>query len=377
MRITRSCAGFVAGALLTLTQFTSSVCADPYASIASDRVQDLSTTKTFDETLLKAGRRVPLLLVHVHGRCSSCQALAPAFAAAADRASKTEGADLVMRDVVFGRVDGRTNAAFMDRYGIEGNSAAEREQDDPSPKDSAASTDNGSKKAGKSIPGYPILAFTKPSTEPVVIPVDDNLDLDGKVDAILTAARQQIRLQSPARTSKDILAEMVKHKVLALNADTFHGVVFDQGKDVFVKFYAPWCSHCKKLAPRYEKVAKLFAEHPSCMVTTFNSDPPAERAIAKEHKIRGFPTLKFYPSQTNTRTNATKAEPEEYRGARSPEALVEFLNSRCGTELKLPSASEEWEAWTQSWKRRIEGVLGLGKTSAGGEVFKDGRGTEL
>ncbi|CAD6890186.1 unnamed protein product [Tilletia caries] len=320
--------------------------ANPYATHPKSPIQDLTTTPKFDAALLQTARTAPLLLVHFHGRCSACEDLASGFVLAAEQAGEASGADTVLRDVIFGRVDSKGNEELMGRYGVLGNGPSTAGSDSPLQKKEDTKT--------KSIPGFPILVFTSSAEEPLVLPLHTT---DGKAEvtanAILAFAREQIRLRSPVRSSAAIVEAAVKEKVLALNADTFHGVVEDESKDVFVKFYAPWCSHCKKLAPRYAKVAALFANHPTCMVTTFNADPPAERAIAKQHGIRGFPTLKFYPSKSNTLTNATKFNPEVYRGARSPEALVHFLNERCGTEMVLPTMGEavgDWVSYLQSNK---------------------------
>lgn len=40
-------------------------------------------------------------------------------------------------------------------------------------------------------------------------------------------------------------------------AKNFAEVVMDNGKDTLVEFYAPWCGHCKKLAPVLEEVNYL------------------------------------------------------------------------------------------------------------------------
>ena len=43
--------------------------------------------------------------------------------------------------------------------------------------------------------------------------------------------------------------------VKVVTAKTFDEIVFS-GKNVLIEFYAPWCGHCKSLAPTYEKVSR-------------------------------------------------------------------------------------------------------------------------
>lgn len=39
-------------------------------------------------------------------------------------------------------------------------------------------------------------------------------------------------------------------------AKNFDDIVNNNGVDTLVEFYAPWCGHCKTLAPIYEQVAE-------------------------------------------------------------------------------------------------------------------------
>ncbi|CAG8303473.1 unnamed protein product [Penicillium salamii] len=97
---------------------------------------------------------------------------------------------------------------------------------------------------------------------------------------------------------------------------SFQDVVIDNEKDVLVEYYAPWCGHCKSLAPKYEELAVLYASAElSEKVTVAKIDATANDV---PDSITGFPTIKIYPA-------GAKDSPIEYAGDRTVEDLVTFI----------------------------------------------------
>jgi len=110
--------------------------------------------------------------------------------------------------------------------------------------------------------------------------------------------------------------------VTVLTDANFDKIVKDSNKDVLVEFYAPWCGHCKHLAPVWEKLAKVYTNEPNVVVANIDADK--YRDIGGQYGVSGFPTIKFFPK-------ANKESPESYDGARELNDFVNFLNVKAGT----------------------------------------------
>ncbi|OGM45140.1 hypothetical protein ABOM_006662 [Aspergillus bombycis] len=94
--------------------------------------------------------------------------------------------------------------------------------------------------------------------------------------------------------------------VLSLTKDTFNSFI-TQHDLVLAEFYAPWCGHCKALAPEYEKAAtELKAKN----VSLVKVDCTAEEALCKDQQVEGFPTLKIFRGLGSVKpyTGARKAD---------------------------------------------------------------------
>jgi len=130
--------------------------------------------------------------------------------------------------------------------------------------------------------------------------------------------------------SQDLPEDWDKEPVKVLVSSNFDAIVFDKTKDVLVEFYAPWCGHCKQLAPIYDELAAEFAtSHDDVVIAKMD----ATLNELEHTKIQSFPTLKLYKKETN--------EVVDYNGARTKEALAAFLEGKAEPEEEEEEVDEE------------------------------------
>lgn len=163
------------------------------------------------------------------------------------------------------------------------------------------------------VKGYPTLKwFPKGSTTPE--------DYSGG-----RTAEDIVGFLNSKTGSKLFIPKAVSAVVEGTPAD-FDALVGDQtGKCRLVELFAPWCGHCKALAPVYEKLAAVFAADADKVVIA-KVDADKHKDLGQRFNVQGFPTIVFMPRGEP----ASKHEP--YNGGRDLAGFVSFVNDKCGTQ---------------------------------------------
>jgi protein disulfide-isomerase A1 len=82
-----------------------------------------------------------------------------------------------------------------------------------------------------------------------------------------------------------------------------------------VQFYAPWCAHCQKLEPEYERAAKILAGEADLA----KLDCTSNKQLCEKHQVKGFPTINFYRSDGSS---------EPYEDEREARAIVRYMRKQ-------------------------------------------------
>merc|ERR1712121_42672 len=146
--------------------------------------------------------------------------------------------------------------------------------------------------------------------------------------------------------------------VLVLTDDNFQEGL-DGNSALLVEYYAPWCGHCKKLAPQYAAAATRLKEEGS-EIKLAKVDATVEKELGEKAGVRGFPTMKFYRD----------GDMKDYGGGRDADKIIAWLKKYTGPLAKELSTAEEVEAFWDSANLVVIGLFKDAESNEAKEFFK-------
>jgi len=151
-------------------------------------------------------------------------------------------------------------------------------------------------------------------------------------DSLLTFERAYMEgsLKAHLKSAERVDDSEMAVKVI-VSAD-FDERVIKSGKDVFLQFHAPWCGHCKALAPKFEELGLVFKEQKVESVVVAKMDATENDIDHPDVDIQGFPTLKLFLGKDPD-------HPVEYHGERETEAMLEFIKKEASVNFELHGQS--------------------------------------
>ena len=143
-----------------------------------------------------------------------------------------------------------------------------------------------------------------------------NMDEEINVENILNFVEKWEKNQLKRQLKSEKEPKLNYGNIFVVVGKTFEKEVINNDKDVILLFYAPWCTHCKELSPKYEEVGKRLKDKNSKLLIAKIDGTENE---VENISISGFPTIMFFPG------NKKNKSPIEYKGRRTTEDIIKFI----------------------------------------------------
>lgn len=113
--------------------------------------------------------------------------------------------------------------------------------------------------------------------------------------------------------------------VKTLVGSTYKDLVLGDDKEYLVKIYAPWCGHCKSIAPHFEAAAASLASNPNIVLADFDGTLNEVEGV----EISGYPTILWYGKDKS-------AEPIKFNGERDTQGIIDWIKDHTQHEWLEP-----------------------------------------
>ena len=147
-----------------------------------------------------------------------------------------------------------------------------------------------------------------------------NKEIINNADKIIAYIKDWSNNKAPKQYHK--IPSELKGNVLKVTERTFDKEVINNDLDVFVKFYAPWCGHCKHLAPIYEQLAEKLNNNDKLQIVEIDATMNTVPGI----QITGYPTLIFFK-------NGQKEKPIIYNGEHNLSEMTSFIKENASRKI--------------------------------------------
>jgi len=229
--------------------------------------------------------KTPHLVMFYAPWCGHCKRLAPTWQDLSVKYNKKEE-----KDVLIGKVDCTVETALC---------------------------------SAQDVTGYPTLKFFKSGS-------DSGVKYRGQrdLDSLVKFINQQMGIEQPEEEKVEPEEAKVDNGLYILTEKSFEKHV--ETGDHFIKFYAPWCGHCQKLAPAWAELAKAYEDDAKVKISKL--DCTQAQSVCQANEVRGYPTLQYIRNGKLV---------EAYKGGRDLGSLKTFVSEMTGSEAKDAVPVEE------------------------------------